>query len=227
MSSYKTFIYVERKHQNTDDKIESNIVIFIGGVPAVGKTSIAGFVARELGIDVMLCGDYLREFIRPILEGKHEYDTLFTSVYDAWKPFGEMTDENIIKGYRSQSKFISKGLNALMERANKNGENLLLESLYFCPDELDSIRNGNVISLYIHNSSESAYRKMIMERVKYTHPKSPGDRLAQNIHQYITIMNYTLRLCKQYNLKTFDNTGYLKTRDEILSYIKGRIAGMQ
>ena len=200
-----------------------NVIIFIGGVPCVGKTSIAGFIARELDIDMVISGDYLREFIRPIITAEKKYDVLFTSVYDAWKHFGKMTDENIIKGYRAQSQFMSKGINSLIERANKNGENLILESLYFCPDEIDALKHRNVIQFYIYNSDNESYRKMIMERTQYTHLKSDGNRLAENIYQYTKIMEYTLKLCAQYDIKTFDSLDYMKVRNDILKYVKASI----
>lgn len=201
-----------------------NVVIFIGGVPCVGKTSIAGFMARELGISIVLSGDYLREFIRPIVGAEEKYSTLFVSVYNAWKQFGEMSDENIIKGYRAQSYFMSKGINSLIERANKNGETLVIESLYFCPDELDALKHKNVVKLYIYNLDRESYRKMILEREQYTHTKSSGNRLAENIYQYTRIMEYTLRLCEQYGIKTFDSSNYLKAREDILKYVKKSIA---
>ncbi|WP_162509717.1 AAA family ATPase [Thermogymnomonas acidicola] len=40
-------------------------VVLIGGIPGVGKTSMAGAVARMLDIDIVLSGDYLREMVRP------------------------------------------------------------------------------------------------------------------------------------------------------------------
>ena len=200
----------------------ANKVIFIGGVPCTGKTSVSGFVARNLGIDIMLSGDYLREFVRSFIASKKEYETLSVSVYDAWKYFGEMNNDNIIKGYKEQSRLISRGIGALIDRANKNGESLVIESLYFYPDELKQLKENNVISLYIHVSDEERYRKMMMERIQYTHTRSGGDRLVQNIRQYKTIMDYTLRLCKEHGIKAFDNLDYIKTRDEILKYIKDR-----
>jgi 2-phosphoglycerate kinase len=59
-------------------------IIFIGGIPGVGKSSISGYIASRLCIDIVLSGDYLREFARPLIHGD-EGRILNVSVYDAWK----------------------------------------------------------------------------------------------------------------------------------------------
>ena len=74
-------------------------MIFIGGVPGVGKTSLSGILSKKLGIDIVLSGDYLREFIRPLLKDPESIKLLSTSVYDSWKAFGNKTRDNIIKGF--------------------------------------------------------------------------------------------------------------------------------
>ena len=62
------------------------VVILIGGVPGVGKSSISGYLSRELGFDIVLSGDYLREFLRPFI--KSDQQIASSSVYDSWKFFG-------------------------------------------------------------------------------------------------------------------------------------------
>ncbi|MDE1860571.1 MAG: hypothetical protein KGH72_02520 [Candidatus Micrarchaeota archaeon] len=63
-------------------------VIIVGGIPCVGKSSICASLAKSLGIGIVLSGDYLREFIRPIIAEDSRYTVLNTSVYDSWKKFG-------------------------------------------------------------------------------------------------------------------------------------------
>ncbi len=201
----------------------SNPKIVVGGVPSVGKTSICGYLARKFDIDMVLSGDYLREFLRGAVEDDKRYEILKTSVYDAWKRFGLRTKENIVKGYVEQGKVMSVGLNAVIERAIKNDEKLIMETLYFLPENFPSLRDESVIPVYIHVSSPERYREMILERERFTHPGQPGDRLAAQMDAYQAIAEYTLELCRKGGVKTFDNLDYLKTREEITQFVASRI----
>jgi mevalonate-3-phosphate-5-kinase len=193
-------------------------VIIVGGIPCVGKTSICGEIARQLGIDIMLSTDYLREFLRGAVAGDSDYDLLNTSVYDAWKRFGEHNKDNIIKGYREQSAIISMGINSLIERASKNQESVVIETLYFVPEQLPALKNPGVLPIYIQVSDIGVYRKMMLERDKFTHPGQPGGRLVPHIDEYRFMAEDALNECKKYGIKVFDNLDYIKTRDEVINF---------
>lgn len=194
-------------------------IIFIGGVPGVGKTSISGALSRKYNIDIMLSGDYLREFARPIISSKGEGNNLMTSVYEAWKEFGEKTNENIIKGYLEQSKPICSGINAVIERADKNGENVIVESLYLNQELLDTLKKYNACSAYLYISDWDLHSKRLNERELYTHKKSPGSRLSAQLDVYRSIMDYSIDLLKKNNMRIFDNTDYAKTRDDVIKFV--------
>ncbi len=194
-------------------------IIFIGGVPGVGKTSISGALSRKYNIDIMLSGDYLREFARPIIPSDNQGGILMTSVYEAWKNFGEKTEENIIKGYLEQSKPICNGINAVIERADKNGENVIVESLYLNQELIDTLKKYNACSAYIYISDWDLHSKRLNERELYTHKKSPGNRLSAQLDVYRTIMDYSVNLLKKNNIKIFDNLDYSKTREDIIKFV--------
>ncbi|EQD77245.1 2-phosphoglycerate kinase, partial [mine drainage metagenome] len=43
-----------------------------------------------------------------------------SSVYDSWKFFGDMTDENILKGFMKQIEIMNKGTESVINRSIKN-----------------------------------------------------------------------------------------------------------
>lgn len=197
-------------------------IIVVGGIPCVGKTSICGHLARKFKIDIMLSVDYTREFLRAAVSGDKNYDFLNTSVYDAWKRFGERNKENIIKGYRGQGELMSKGINALIERSVKNEESLIIETLYFMLEKLPAIKEPNVLPIYIQVSDPNKYKKMIMERSEFTHPGQPGDRLLPHIDSYRLMAEDAIESCKRNGIKVFDNLDYEKTRDEITTFVESK-----
>ncbi len=194
-------------------------IILVGGIPGVGKSSISGYLARNLGVDIVLSGDYLREFARPLLTEK-DSDIIGVSVYEAWKLFGDENRENITKGFLSQGEILNRGLNAVLSRAIKNGEPLIVESLYFIPSQIEPDILKEITSFYIHISNRDVNSQRLLERGKFTHFNSPGKRLSDQLDRYRVMMDYSLEECRKYGLKVFDNLNYMDTREQILQYVK-------
>lgn len=195
------------------------VIILIGGIPGVGKSSISGYLARNLGVDIVLSGDYLREFARPLLS-EEDGETIGVSVYEAWKLFGEENRENIARGFIAQGEILNKGLNAVLSRALKNGEPLIVESLYFIPSQIEPEILEKITSFYIHISEKEVNSQRLLERESFTHFNSPGKRLSDQLDRYRVMMDYSLEECGKYGIKSFDNLNYLDTREQILQYVK-------
>ncbi|MCW6168274.1 MAG: AAA family ATPase [Thermoplasmatales archaeon] len=197
----------------------SKHVIFIGGIPGVGKTSISGYLAKALNIDIVLSGDYLREFMRPFFP---DDSVIQNSVYDAWKQFGTDSRENIEKGFIEQAKLINKGFNSIFKRAISNGESVILESLYFLPSLIDPDIKDKLIMLYLYVENVEENAKKLLERTKYTHSESPGNRLADQLPRYRILMDTSMKECKAFNVPVFDTTDYYASRMKISQYIRGK-----
>lgn len=198
--------------------MNKNKVILIGGIPGVGKTSISGFLAREVGIDLVMSGDYLREFIRPFSRNMN-MEIMEKSVYDAWQMFGTRNEENILKGFMEQGKIMNIGTSRILRRALQNGEPLIIETLYFLPSQMETELLEKITSFYIQISDRKVNSERLLEREKYTHFHSPGERLAGKLDEYRIMMERSMKECREYGIKTFDNLDYLKTRNLILEYV--------
>jgi mevalonate-3-phosphate-5-kinase len=199
-------------------------IIFIGGIPGVGKSSISGYIASRLCIDIVLSGDYLREFARPLIHGD-EGRILNVSVYDAWKQFGEFSRENVLKGFIEQGQIVNRGVEAVLRRAINNGESLILETLYFIPEQIDPAVLKDVIAFYIQISDPSVNAERLLHRTDFTHFRSSGERLAEQLPVYGIMRDYSVEQCRKNSIKVFDNLDYIKTREDILRYCGGDADG--
>ncbi len=193
-------------------------VILIGGIPGVGKTSLSGFIGREFNINIVLSGDYLREFLRPYTDNP----AMKESVYNAYRVYGENNENNIIQGYLDQSKFIYPGINAVLRRGISNGEPLILETLYFIPEMIDSDIRDKIIMVYIHISDMPLHSKRLKERTKYTHFNSPGERLVDQLPVYTIIEKYSMDNSGK-DVFIIDNSDFESTKYRIMDYIKSKI----
>jgi 2-phosphoglycerate kinase len=198
--------------------VNKNKVILIGGIPGVGKTSISGFLAKEIGIDLVMSGDYLREFIRPFSKDMN-MDIMEKSVYDAWQMFGPKNEENILKGFMEQGKIMNTGTTRILKRAIQNGEPIIIETLYFLPSQMDREILKKITLFYIQISDRKVNAERLLERKQYTHFHSPGERLAEKLDEYQIMMDRSLKECNNYRIRTFDNLNYMETRNLILEYV--------
>lgn len=201
------------------------LTILIGGIPGVGKTSISGYLAKNLGIDIVLSGDYLREFLRPFSDHE-EFKPLGVSVYESWKEYGEKNEANILRGFLKQGELLNRGVNAIIRRSIDNGEPLIIESLYFIPEHFERDLMERIIPLYIYISDKELHTRRLNERQDFTHKNSPGKRLSDQLDTYRVMMQYSLSESRKLGIRSFDNINYLKTREDILEYIKSARKGV-
>jgi len=193
-------------------------IVLIGGIPGVGKTSMAGEIAKALDIDIVLSGDYLREFIRPFGDYR-KFSVMGTSVYDAWKYFGEKNRENVISGFLAQSEVMNTGLNAILRRALNNGENMVIEQLHFVPSQIEKGVFASIIPLYLYIQDIEVHRERLRERVNFTHSNSPGGRLAEQLETYRLMMEYSMEESRARNVRIFESSDYHVAQKEVISYV--------
>jgi 2-phosphoglycerate kinase len=200
-------------------------IVLIGGIPGVGKTSIAGEIAKALDIDIVLSGDYLREFIRPFGDYA-KFSVMSRSVYDAWTSFGERNRENIVSGFLAQSEVMNAGISAIIRRAVGNGEDVVIEQLHFVPSQLGRDMINQIIPIYLYIHDIGVHRDRLKERVNFTHANSPGERLADQLDTYRFMMDYSLEESRSYGIKIFESSDYRKTLKDVLAFVESEVRGI-
>ena len=200
-------------------------IVLIGGIPGVGKTSIAGEIAKALDIDIVLSGDYLREFIRPFGDYA-KFSVMSKSVYNAWTSFGERNRENIVSGFLAQSKIMNAGISAIIRRAAGNGEDIVIEQLHFVPSQLGKDLINQIIPIYLYIHDIDIHRNRLRERVNFTHANSPGERLADQLDTYRLMMDYSLEESRSYGIRIFESSDYGKTLKDVLAFVESEARGI-
>ena len=200
-------------------------IVLIGGIPGVGKTSIAGEIAKALAIDIVLSGDYLREFIRPFGDYA-KFSVMSKSVYNAWTSFGERNRENIVSGFLAQSKIMNAGISAIIRRAAGNGEDIVIEQLHFVPSQLGKDLINQIIPIYLYIHDIDIHRNRLRERVNFTHANSPGERLADQLDTYRFMMDYSLEESRSYGIRIFESSDYGKTLKDVLAFVESEARGI-
>ena len=129
------------------------LILVIGGTTGCGKSTIATSLADQLGIVRMQSTDLLREVMRTMLSSE-QYPELHTSSYDAWRRLlrddePQSDAPEVEAGYRAQAGLVSVASRAVIERALRERESLIIEGVHAYPELASGITDGDPVIVHV------------------------------------------------------------------------------
>ncbi|MEM4389672.1 MAG: AAA family ATPase [Candidatus Micrarchaeia archaeon] len=205
-------------------EVNEPLIIIVGGIPGTGKTTLASELAIRLGIRIVLGGDTLREFLRGMVDEK-AYPVLFSSVYEAWKHFGpEPTREAVIKGYVEQSRIMNACLARMLERCERDGESIVLEYLHFLPSMLEhQLRFKGAVGMALELKSREEHIQRFRMRQRYSHYKSPVERLINNLDKYEAMSAYMIEDARRHGIPVLESGDIQRAIDQALDIVYAKM----
>jgi mevalonate-3-phosphate-5-kinase len=201
------------------------IIPVIVGMPGVGKTAIAKELSIALNIGIVIGGDSLRSALRMFVPEK-EKEVFNSSVYNTWKTFGEKSYQTITQGYEAQAAIMNNAIQRMIaDRGFRDGESMIVEYLHFLPSQFDLevINHPSFMPLILEISNENIYRDRLVERSKYSHLRSDGERLISKIDIYLAMQKHLCKEAKKNNIKIINiddfKDGFTKSLDYIIEKI--------
>src|SRR6266516_3751987 len=129
------------------ERLDTPLVLLIGGATGVGKSTIATQLAARLGIVRFVATDAIREVMRSMFSPEL-MPTLHTSSFEADAALREpptSAADPLIVGFREQTAAVAVGINALIERAALEGTSIIIEGAHVVPGFFDIDRHGDRI----------------------------------------------------------------------------------
>ncbi len=171
--------------------------IFIYGVPGVGKTYYSKILGEKLNLPVME-GDTIKRKYRKDKD-KKTHPFLYLGTCKAYREFGKLNEENVIKGLIA----VREELNKVVLDEIKKHEKLILECAFFNPETLKDL--GHLILLI--TKDENAHRKQFLhhleKRFDIEEKEFKAARLAQE---------YLIQEANKLGVEIIDNN---KFREEV------------
>lgn len=161
-------------------KCKEPLIILIGGASGVGTSSIAFEVANRLGIRNMISTDMIREVMRKIVS-QELIPTIYESSYTAYRslriPPPPELDEVLI-GFRDHVDTVSVGVEAVIERALKEGISIVIEGVHIVPGFIspDLVKKDNVNMFVLTLHDEEIHKGRFYSRCRQLWARRPLKR---------------------------------------------------
>lgn len=204
-------------------KCKEPLIILIGGASGIGTSSIAFELANRLGIRNMISTDMIREVMRKIVS-KELLPTLYESSYTAYRslriPPAPEFDEVLI-GFRDHVDTVSVGVEAVIERALKEGISIVIEGVHIVPGFIrkDLVDKNNVCMFVLTLQDEEVHKGRFYSRCRQMWARRPLQRYMNYFGDIRRTHKYFESQAKKNNVPVIENIDVTTTIDSMMKYI--------
>ncbi|MDP2211307.1 MAG: hypothetical protein Q8J63_06205 [Candidatus Aquicultor sp.] len=207
--------------------IDRPMIILIGGTTGVGKSTIATTLAHRLGITHIVATDALREVMRIVLS-EELIPALHESTFLAYKAINRPIEgDPLVAGFREQTKVVAVGVRAVVDRAIKEGLNMVIEGVHVVPGFIRSrlSEKAVIIPLIITVDSEELHRSHFYVRDVQTEGSRPYERYRENFESIRRIGKYIVDLAHEYDIPVLTSHSLDKTIIAAQEVVLNRVLG--
>lgn len=197
------------------------LIIIIGGGSGLGKSSLASELAYIFGIKQVFCTDYIREVLRMNISPEQE-PTLHEGTIECWKGLSDtFSYEKLRESYYTQSKLVVKAVIKLINRANYEGESIIIEGIHNQPSLLLDLISKNInisfISLTTQNIVE--HKRRLVNRCNSTHTTKIPARYIERYDKINFVNKLFIQESKQFNIKPIEYGSSEKTLQQAIDVV--------
>ncbi|AMM54176.1 2-phosphoglycerate kinase [Pyrococcus kukulkanii] len=197
-------------------KMKIPLIILLGGPTGVGKSTIATELAFRLGIRSVIGTDTIREVLRKIITPEL-LPTIHTSTFLAWKELrGTIEGSPVIAGFESQVSAVSVGINAVIQRARREGLNAIIEGIHVVPGFVDMKHEMTFMYMIVARSREELEARFY-ERTRYS--KRSAEYYIANLDAILEIQDYLIERAKSFGIPIIENIELEETVGKIMQDI--------
>jgi len=214
------------------DKINSGIelpegfIVFISGVPGVGKTTISYELLKIFGaFRIIEETDLIREVLRGYNEYiKEEFREKVQFLFDRI----EITSHTKLLSFdeaKQQCAFMKKSFEKIVARQQRKGIPSIVNGVHIVPEILDGLaQNHNIIYINLYINSEAEIYRRLINRDPHSYMLNHTSLIYQtNLDLYLSTSSLP-KTRNIFNNIDVTNLNVSETIDEIVGCIKRRIS---
>ncbi len=197
------------------------MVILLGGVTGIGKSTLAQTVANRMGIHSLIGTDLIREILRVTLS--HDLmPTLHTSSYVAYEKlntsFLPSLSQSLV-GFEEQVRTVLVGVEAAIQQAILDDEIILIEGVHLVPGLLrkEVIDDPRVVFLQLFLENEEKHHSRLSRREKKAEGR--GIKYLEHFDDIRLIQEYLVQHAEEENVPIIDIANNEKASTKIINLI--------
>ena len=209
-------------------KSDEPLIILIGGASGVGTSSMAFELANRLGLKNIISTDMTREVMRKIIS-KDLNPVIHKSSFDAYESIRTpaIRVDAVIEGFISHVDVVNVGVEAIIERAIKEGISIIIEGVHIVPGFIrdDLIKKDNVIMFTLTVEDEEMHKQRFYTRCRQPWVKRSLEHYMENFETIRKTQQFMVEQAKIHNTPVIDNVDFRTTSDLMLNEIINKFGG--
>ena len=187
--------------------LEKPLLVLIGGVTGVGKSTTATQLAGRLGIPHVIATDQVRQVVRAFFS-KEFLPAVHHSSFDVSKALDPGAgDAGTVGGYVRQAHDIAPGLDAVVERAIADRTPMVVEGVHLLPDipSPHLCERATTVRVVLAVRDEAAHREHFHTRGMQT-LREP-QRYLEALDRIRAVQDYLVERALQAGVPVIDGSG--------------------
>jgi 2-phosphoglycerate kinase len=188
--------------------LERPLLVLLGGVTGVGKSTVATRLAARLGITHVIATDQVRQVVRAFFS--HEFlPSVHHSSFDVARALSDSPHDaaGTVGGFLRQAHDIAPGLDAVVERAITDRTPMVVEGVHLLPDipSAHLCARATTVRVMIGVRDEAEHREHFHTRGLQT-LRAP-ERYLEALDRIRTIQDYLVERAEAAGVPVIDGSG--------------------
>jgi 2-phosphoglycerate kinase len=200
--------------------LDRPLVVLLGGVTGVGKSTIATQLANRLGITRVVATDQIRQVVRAFFS-REFMPAVHHSSFDVAHQGAtlEGDGQGTVEGFLRQVEDIAPGIDAVVERAVSEGSRIVIEGVHLLPDVLSTELRERAITVQglLAVRDEQAHRTHFYMRGLQV-PRPP-ERYLEAFDRIRSLQDYLVERAEAAGVPTIDEGGLEPTLKRVMELV--------
>jgi 2-phosphoglycerate kinase len=198
------------------------IILLVGGATGTGKSTVATEVAHRLGITRVTSTDFIRHTMRAYFS-REFMPSIHYSSFEAGEglPAEEQeTGDPVILGFLEQTRNVTVGIRASIERAIVEGWSMVLEGVHLVPGMVPStIEGALVIHCVLHIGEADHHESHFLIRDMLSDERRSGSKYLEHFGEIRRIQTYVVERARRASVPVVENLDVERAVGEVMELV--------
>jgi 2-phosphoglycerate kinase len=200
--------------------LDRPLVLLLGGVTGVGKSTVATQLANRLGITRVVATDQVRQVVRAFFS-REFMPAVHHSSFDVAQAIAEGNGEggDTVEGFLRQVADIGPGIDALVERAVSEGGRIIIEGVHLLPDVPSPRLRKQALTVHALLAVQDEQSHRAHFHMRAAQSARPPERYLEAFQRIRVIQDYLVERARKAGIPTIDEGGLEPTLKRLMELV--------